>query len=136
MLCRRSTGTACLIVPLVSFARLTLPIMRDNTGNRLSRYPITGPDHCTFTESVLSQMLARMCMRIGVSPFVHRLMPLCRTKGTDILIAVECALQRQIVRKRGFLFSRYERICFVIRKGEKLGYFLCRFTENFFFSLR
>lgn len=56
VLCRRSTGTACLIVPLVSFARLTLPIMRDNTGNRLSRYPITGPDHCTFTESVLSQI--------------------------------------------------------------------------------
>lgn len=67
------------------------------------------------------------------SPFVHRLMPLCRTKGTDILIAVECALQRQIVRKRGFLFSRYERICFVTRKEEKLGYFLCRFGENFYY---
>lgn len=57
------------------------------------------------------------------SPFVHRLMPLCRTKGRDILIAVECALQRQIVRKRGFLFSRYERICFVVRKEENMGIF-------------
>lgn len=35
---RIATGTACLIVLLVSFARLTLPIMRDNTGNRLSRF--------------------------------------------------------------------------------------------------
>lgn len=54
-----------------SFARLALPIMRDNTGNRLSRFRSCA-DHYAFQEARLSQIRLQMVESIQSLPTVFR----------------------------------------------------------------
>ena len=127
--CARTAGTRVShCSPLGSFARLALPIMRDNAGNRLSRFRSRPADHYAFQEARLSQMRLTNGRRIHKVPreFCRPslLMPLRRTKEISRRGYLDsCGMhQRQIVRKPGFLFSRepyrYECICFCTKKRD------------------